>query len=159
MGSIGSFGAAVRELDPAAERDTFEFFDRKFTIHGVIPPFVAIHLGAAMTGKIGDIEGNAAMFEALRCALTKPADGNGEGADDAEFDRFCRMAVDRRCTTGELIKLVFSLLGAQADLPTEQQPTSQDGPLPTSESSNSSSSNTQDSSQLVSVEDRLAGLS
>ena len=154
MASIGSFGAAVRELDPDAERATFDFFDTEFTIHGTIPPMLSLQLGAAMVGKVSELEGNAAMYEAFRCCLTKPAAGDVK-ADDAQFDLFYRLAVDRRCTTDELIRLVFALLGAQADLPTERQPTSQDGPPQTSETLSSSSSDTPD---LVSVEDRVAGL-
>jgi hypothetical protein len=133
---LGSFGAAVREFDPGTERDTFDFFDREFTVYDVIPPMLMLQLGAAMTGKIGEVEGNAAMWEALRCALTAP----GTPPDDAQFERFYRLAVDRKCTTEELIKLVFALLGGQADLPTEQLPTSPGGSLPTSASSNSSAS-------------------
>jgi hypothetical protein len=72
MPSLGTFGAAVREFDPDGERDTFDFFGTTFVVEGVIPPMLMLQLGAAMTGKIGDIEGNAAMWEALRTALTKP---------------------------------------------------------------------------------------
>jgi len=158
MAKLGSFGAAVRELDPDSERDTFDFFDREFTVHGVIPPMLMLQLGAAMTGKIGEVEGNAAMWEALRCALTIPGDEDrGIRPDDSQFDAFYRRAVDRRCTTDELIKLVFALLGAQAGLPTEQLPTSQDGQLPTSPSSNSSASDTPDSQRLRPVDEVLAG--
>jgi hypothetical protein len=155
---LGSFGAAVREFDPASERDTFDFFDREFTVHGVIPPMLMLQLGAAMTGKVSEVEGNAAMWEALRCALTTPGDEDaGRRPDDAQFDAFYRLAVDRRCTTDELIKLVFALLGVQADLPTEQPPASQDGRLPTTGSSNSSASNTPDSPRLRPVDEVLAG--
>jgi hypothetical protein len=155
MASIGSFGAAVRQLDPDAPRDTFDFFGETFTVHDIIPPMLMLQLGAAMTGKVGEVEGNGAMWEALRCSLTAPA-RDGERADDSQFDRFYRLAVDKQCATDELIKLVLALIGAQADLPTERQPTSPDGRPPISESSNSSSS---DTPGLVSVEDRLAGLS
>jgi hypothetical protein len=155
---LGSFGAAARELDPAAERDTFDFFGSEFTVVGGIPAMLAIHLGAVMTGKIGEIEGNAAVWEALRCALTVPgSDDDKTVPDHSEFDRFYRIAVRRRCTTDELLKLVFALLGVQIDFPTEQPPASPDGQLPTSESSNSSVSDTPDSHRLVSVDEALAG--
>lgn len=158
MAKLGSFGAAVREYDPDSVRDTFDFFGREFTVHGVIPPMLMLQLGAAMTGKIGDVEGNAAMWEALRCALTKPGDEDAKvRPDDAQFDEFYRVAVDRKCTTDELIKLVFALLGVQANLPTEQLPTSQDGQLPTSQSSNSSASDTPGSPVLRPVDEVLAG--
>lgn len=155
MAKIGSFGAAVREYDPDGTRDTFDFFDREFTVHGVIPPMLMLQLGAAVTGKISEAEGDAAMWEALRCALTKP--GDDSRADDSQFDHFYRLAVDRRCTTAELVKLVFALIGAQADLPTEQLPTSQDGQLPTSQSSNSPASDTPDSPVFRPVDEVLAG--
>lgn len=158
MTKIGSFGAAVREFDPAGERDTFDFFDVTFTVHGVIPPMLMLQLGATMTGKISEVEGNAAMWEALRCALTVPGDRDRKiRPDDAEFDRFYRLAVDRTCTTDELIKLVFALMGSQAGLPTEQLPASQDGQLPTSANSNSSASDTPDSLRLRPVDEVLAG--
>lgn len=153
---LGSFGAAVRELDPDAERDTFDFFGTEFTVHDVIPPMLMLQLGAAMTGKVGDVEGNAAMFEALRCALTRPGTDD-VGRDESQFDRFYRLAVDLKCTTNELIKLVFALLGGQVDLPTEQLPDLPDGQLPTSASSSSSASDTPDSHRLVSVDEVLAG--
>lgn len=155
---LGSFGAAARELDPGSERDTFDFFDREFTVHGIIPPMLMLHLGAVMTGKIGEIEGNAAVWEALRCALTIPgSDDDKTPPDHSEFDAFYRLAVRRRCTTDELLKLTFALLGVQIDFPTEQPPTSPAGPLPTGESSNSSASDTPDSDHLVSVDEVLAG--
>lgn len=154
MATLGSFGAAVRELDPQAPRDTFDFFDETFTVHGLIPPMLMLQLGAAMVGKISELEGNAAMYEAFRCGLTKPAAEADSDGDDSQFDRFYRIAVDRRCDTSELVRLVFALIGAQAGLPTERQPTLQGGQPPTSQSSSSSSS---DTPALVSVEDRLAG--
>jgi hypothetical protein len=150
---LGSFGAAVREFDPDSERDTFDFFGREFTVHGVIPPMLMLQLGAAMTGKVSEVEGNAAMWEALRCALTAP----GPPPDDSQFDLFYRLAVDRKCTTDELIKLVFALLGAQADLPTEQLPTSPGGQLPTSESSSTSASDTPGSTTSPSGDAASAG--
>lgn len=158
MAKLGSFGAAVRELDPDSERDTFDFFGREFTVHGVIPPMLTLQLGAAMTGKIADVEGNAAMWEALRCAMTIPGDeAKKTEPDDSQFDQFYKLAVDRKCSIDEMIKLVFSLLGAQGDLPTEQLPASQDGQLPTSESSNSSVSDTPDSARLRPVDEVLGG--
>lgn len=158
MAKLGSFGAAIRELDPDSERDTFDFFGSEFTVHGVIPPMLMLHLGAVMTGKIGEIEGNAAVWEALRCALTvSGSDDDRTPPDHSEFDRFYRLAVRRRCTTDELLKLVFALLGVQIAFPTEQLPASPDGPLPTGESSNSSASDTQDSPRLVPVDEALGG--
>lgn len=153
MASLGSFGAAVREFNPDGERDTFDLFDQTFTVEAVIPPMLMLQLGAAMTGKIGDIEGNAAMWEAFRAALTRP----GDEEDPDQFERFYRVAVDRKCSTDELIKLVFTLIGAQAGKATEQPPTSPDGSPPTSKSSNSSASPSPASPVLRPVDEVLAG--
>ncbi len=155
---LGSFGAAVRELDPDGERDTFDFFGSEFTVQGIIPPMLGLQLGAVMTGKIGEIEGNAAVWGALRCALTvSGSDDDTVVPDHSEFDRFYKIAVRRRCTTEELLKLVFALLGVQIDFPTEQPPTSPDGLLPTSESSNSSASDTPGSPTSASDDPASAG--
>jgi len=159
MASIGSFGAAVREIDPDGERDTFDFFGEDFTIEGVIPPILTLQLGAAITGNLRDSEGRAAMWLAMQRALTVPErnqDGKTVPADESQFDRFYSLAVENTCGLDELMRLVFTLSGSQTGRPTGQRPTSQAGPLPTSTSSNSPSS---DSPGLVSVEDRLAGLS
>jgi hypothetical protein len=159
---LGSYGAAVREFDPNGERDTFEFFGQEFTVEGVIPPMLMVHLGAAMAGKAGDMEGNAAFWQALRCALTKPErqgpDGETTPEDSSQFELFYRLAVARKTEMDDLLGLVFAMVGAQAGKATEQPPTSAPGPLPASTSSNSSASDIQDSSDLKSVEDRLAGL-
>jgi hypothetical protein len=158
MAKLGSFGAAARELDPEAERDTFDFFGSEFVVVGRIPALLGVQLGAVMTGKIGEIEGNAAVWEALRCALTVPGSDDGKTLPDhSEFDRFYRIAIRRNCNTDELLKLVFALLGIQIDFPTEQQPASPDGSLPTSPSSSSSASDTPDSPRLKSVDEVLGG--
>jgi len=143
---LGSFGAAARELDPEAERDTFDFFDSEFTVHGIIPPMLVIRLGALMHGEIGSVEGFAVVYKALQYALTIPGDPASKTDPDwSEFDRFEELATDRRCTIEELLKLAFSLVGIQVDFPTGPQPTSPDGLPITSDSSNSSASDTQDS--------------
>ena len=160
MTSLGTFGAAVREFDPGSERDTFDFFDETFTVEGVIPPMLTLQLGAAITGSIRDTEGRAAMWQAMRSALTTPARGTGDGAtpaDDTQFDRFYELAVANRCDLTELMRLVFHISAAQAGRPTEQRPTSQPGPLPTSLSSNSPASPTPDSPVFRSVDEVLAG--
>lgn len=155
---LGSFGAAVRELDPGSERDTFDFFGSEFTVAAPIPAMLVIHLGAVMTGKIGEIEGNSAVWEALRAALTVPGSDDGSVVPDrSEFDRFYRLAVRRRCNTEELLKLVFALVGVQIDFPTEQPPTSPDGRQTTSESSKSSASDTPDSPTSPSEDAASAG--
>jgi hypothetical protein len=160
MPSLGSFGAALREFDPDSERDTFDFFGETFVVEGIIPPMLNLQLGAALSGKIAEIDGNAAMYEAMRCALTKPERTDGDevtAADEQPFDRFYRLAVDKRCDLEQLVQLVFTLVGAQAGRPTEQLPTSAPGQLPTSTSSNSPASDSLDSPVLRSVDEVLAG--
>lgn len=160
MANLGSFNAAVREFDPDTERDTFDLFGVTFTVEGVIPPMLMVHLGAAMVGKAGQWETNAALWQALRCSLSIPErpgeDGTTLAEDDTQFRLFYRVAVAKRADHDTLLELVFALVGAQAGKVTEQPPTSPGGPPPTSESSNSSSS---DSPALRSVEDLAAGLS
>jgi hypothetical protein len=160
MASLGSFGAAVREFDPDGERDTFDFFGETFVVEGVIPSMLHIQLGAALAGKIAEIDGNAALYEVMRCALTKPerqVDGETEPMDESQFDRFFRLAVQKRCDLDDLLTLVFKLFGAQAGRPTEQRPTSPDGSLPTSTNSKSSASDSLASQGYRSVDEVLAG--
>lgn len=143
MAKLGSFGAAIRELDPTEDRDTFDFFGETFTVHGTIPAILMMRLGAFMAGELGYIDSNAAVYKALHCALTVPADPDSKTrADSSQFDKFEGLALAKKCDYDELIKLVFALVGIQIDFPTEQQPTSADGPLPTGEKSNSSASDT-----------------
>jgi hypothetical protein len=158
MAKLGSFGAAVREIDPDDERDTFDFFGETFTVHGVIPPMLMLRLGAFMAGELGAIESNAVVYKALRHALTVPANpATNTRADSSQFDRFEELALAKMCDFDELVKLSFALVGIQIAFPTEQLPTSQDGQPATSESSNSSASDTPDSHRLVSVDEALAG--
>ena len=132
MANLGSFGAAVKELDPGGERDTFDFFDQQFTIHGTLPPVLQIQLGAAATGKIEEAEGLAAIWETMRCCLS-------DGEDGSQFDRWFKLAVARRCTLEELLKLAFALFEAQAGRPTEGPSTSSAGLPTTSPNANGSS--------------------
>lgn len=163
MAKLGSFSAAIKEFGPDVERDTFDMFGEEFTVEGVIPPMLMLHLGAAMAGKAGMFEGNAAMWQALQCALSKPEhegpDGETVPADPAQFRRFYKLAVSKKVDDDTLIDLVWTLVGAQAGKAAEQPPTSPPGPQPASTNSNSSASDTPPSSGLVSVEERLAGLS
>jgi hypothetical protein len=160
MPRLGSFGAAVREFDPDGARDTFDFFGETFTVEGVIPSMLHLQLGAALAGKIAEMDGNAAVYAVLRCALSKPkreVDGKTVEEDDSQFDRFYMLAVDRRCNLDSLLDLVLSMFEAQSGRPTEQQPTSPPGPLPTSTPSNSSASDSPDSPRLRPVDEVLAG--
>lgn len=142
MASLGSFSAAAREYDPgAADRDTIEFYDETFTIHGEIPAMVQLTVTAAMAGKVGGVEGDAAMYEALRIALTVPereVDGKKVPADATQWERFCKLANDRGAPEELLSAVTFNILGAQMGRPTVRRSTSSSGPLPTSTNSNSS---------------------
>jgi hypothetical protein len=157
MPKIGSFGAAIRELDPDAEPVTFDFFDVEFTVRDLIPPALLLQFGAAVAGKTSIMRANAAVYAIFRASLSTP-ERDGQPADTSQFDRFFHLAVTKRCDDDDLVELAWTLIGAQGDLPTVQPPTSPDGPLPTSENSNSSSPDTPDSPTFRSVEDLAAGL-
>lgn len=142
MAALGSFGAAIRELDPEAEHDTFDFFGATFTVVGSIPGMLTLQLGAMISGKTSAVDGLAAVYEALRCSLTVPErDGKeAKAGDDREFNRFYRIAVRHRCDDDELIRLALNIAGYQVGKADEPSPTSPDGGPPTSTNSKSSSS-------------------
>lgn len=156
MAKLGSFGAAIREFDPDGERDTFEFFGQEFTITGVIPPMLMLQLGAALAGKLGTMEANAAVWQALRSALSSPGEDD-EPENRKQFNRFYLLAVERKADFDGLIRLVWEMVGAQSGRPTEQQPTSPDGPLPTSTPSNSPASDSPGSGRSRPVDEVLGG--
>lgn len=165
MAYLGSFGAAMREVNPQAEKDTFAFFDQTFTVHGVIPPMLMLQLGAAATGKIDEQEGLAAIWEAMHWSLTKPAhevageDGKTTPVpeDPSEFDRFYRLAVAQCCEIESLLELAMKLFEAQAGRPTERQPSLPAGLSPTSTSSRPSHSAHPALAHLRPVSEVLAG--
>jgi hypothetical protein len=138
---LGEFGAAQRELE--GPTDDFGFFGETFTVLGAIPPMLMLQLAASATGKIDESEGLAAMWEALRCSLTKPPHAGEDGveipADPAQFNRLYKMAVERNCDLDPLMRLVFALFEAQSGRPTQPVPASSPGQSPTSASSNVSS--------------------
>jgi hypothetical protein len=143
MASLGTFGAAVREREPNAEPDTFEFCGETFTVHGTIPSMLHLTIAAAWAGKMAAFEGDAALFEALRHALTVPASdagGTKVPADASQWDRFYRLAIDSDVEAEWLTALVFNLMAAEDGRPTERRSTSSTGSSPTSPSSSSSSS-------------------
>lgn len=151
MPHLGSFGAAVRELDPDGDRDTFDFFGEQFTVHGTLPPVLQIQLGAAGSGNIEEAQGLAAIWEIMRCCLTKPKrvvaefdpetrKPKVEPEDPAQFHKWFKLAVDNKCQLEELMKLTMALFEAQAGLPTDGQSTSSGGVPTTSPNSNGSSS-------------------
>jgi hypothetical protein len=143
MASLGDFDAAVREIDHGAERDTFRFGGVEFTVVGNIPAVLMLQLGAAAGSGVEDTEGMAAIWEALRRSLTTSAhvdeDGKDIAADDSQFGRFFKLALDRESPLDELMKLTFKLFEAQSGRPTVQAPDSSAGPPSTSPSSSASS--------------------
>jgi hypothetical protein len=143
MANLGSFGAALREADPAAEQDTFEFCGTQFAVRGEIPAMLMLQLGAALSNKIDEAEGMAAVWEALRCSLTAPArevDGKPVPEDGRPFAQLYKLAVNHNVSLEDLMKLTMTLFEAQSGRPTVPQPASSDGQRPTSTSSNSSAS-------------------
>jgi len=143
MASLGTFGAVVREYEPPTDPDTFELCGGTFRVVGEIPGMVELKLGAALTGKIGGLEGDAALYEALRHALTVPereADGKTVGADASEWDRFYEVATTKGAAGEWLTALVLNILAAQVGRPTVRPSTSSDGRSTTSTNSSASSS-------------------
>lgn len=130
MAFLGDFGAAIKELDPNAEKDSFGFFSEKFEIISELPPMLILQLAASMTGKVEETEGMGAMWEALRISL-----------GDAEFNRLYKLAVDKRADIQSLMELVMSLFQASGgERPTVQVPDLPAGPPVTLPSSSTSSS-------------------
>jgi hypothetical protein len=144
VANLGSFGAAIKALDPAAEKDTFTYFGEKFEIVSALPPVLMFQLAASMTGKVDETEGMGALWEALRISL-----------GDDEFNRLYKIAVDRRDSTEGLMGVVMAIYQNDAGRPTEQPSDSSDGL--SSISPSSSPSSTGQVSDLVPVSRILAG--
>lgn len=150
---LGDFGAALKELDPNQEKDTFSFFGEKFEIIGVIPTMLSLQMGAVMTGKLPDTEAAGAMWEAFTIALDAPdlPKWVGEGPDTRpapvkQFNRFYRLAIDKRADDQSLMELAMSIFEATGgERPTVQAPASPVGLSPISPSSSTSSSTLQES--------------
>lgn len=148
MGHLGDFGAAVKELDPNAPRDTFGFFGEKFEILDELPPMLIFQLAAGMTGKVDETEAMGAMWAALNVALDEPDldpwTGDGEDprpAPKKQFTTFYKLAVAKRADIQSLMELVMTLFQASGgERPTASAPDSVVGPSTTSPSSNTSSS-------------------
>lgn len=148
MASLGSFGAAAKEADPDADQDTFEFCGESFTVVGEVPAMVELTLTASLAGKVGPIEGDTAVFEALRYALTVPEreqGGKNTPADATQWRRFYQVAVDKKQPGQELSAVALNIIGWQVGRPTERRSTSESGSSQTGTNSNSSASDTPDS--------------
>lgn len=143
MANLGSFGAALKELDPNGQKDTFTYFGQEFTIIGVLPPMLMFQLAAAMTGKVDETEGMGAMWEAFRTAL-----------GDSEFNRLYRIAVDNKDATEDLMRLVMAIYENDTGRPTEQPSDSSAGLSSTSTSSSPSVSTPPASGVEAFVQDR-----
>lgn len=130
MAHLGDYGAAIKELDPSAEKDSFGFFGERFEIIDELPPMLVFQLAAAMTGKVAETEGMGAMWAALNVAL-----------GEAEFGRFYKLAVAKRADLESIMKLVMDLFEASGgERPTVQVSDSPVGQSTTSPSSSISSS-------------------
>ncbi len=146
MASLGTFAAAKREYAPVeAEPDTFEFCGETFTVQGTIPGMVHLTVAAAFSGKVGGVDFAAALLEAIRHALTAPADGD-TGEDESEWLRFYELAVEQDVAKEELRDIAYVLVGADTGRPTVRRSGSSTGSSATSTSSNSSSSDSPASS-------------
>lgn len=144
MAHLGDFGAALKELDPSAQRDTFTFFGEKFEVVADLPPMLVFTLAASMTGKVDEEEGMAAMWQAYRVSLDEVLPPwEGEGPDTRvplkQFNRFWDLTVTKRANLDSLMELVMSLFQASGgERPTVQVPDSPPGELTTSPSSSTS---------------------
>lgn len=131
MAHLGDFGAAVKALDPNQEKDTFTYFGESFEIVDALPPMLVFQLAAAMTGKVDETEGMAALWELFRIAL----------GDDG-FNRLYKLAVNKRDSTEDLMQVAMSIYQNDAGRPTVQPSVSSDGPSNTSPSTSPSSTTT-----------------
>jgi hypothetical protein len=130
MAHLGDFGAAIKELDPNAEKDTFSFFGEQFEVVAEMPPMLVFQLAAGMTGKVAETEAMGAMWETMNVCL---------GEDG--FKRFHRLAVDKGASLESLLEFVMTLFqNGSGERPTVQASDSQAGLLPTLPSSNASPS-------------------
>lgn len=148
MAHLGDFGAAIKELDPNAEKDTFSFFGEQFEVVAEMPPMLVFQLAAGMTGKVAETEAMGAMWETMNVCLDEPdlPPWTGDGADPRpapkkQFAKFYRAAIDSRASLESLLEFVMTLFqNGSGERPTVQVSDSQAGLLPTLPSSNASSS-------------------
>lgn len=147
MADLGEFGAALEELDPTKERDTFKFFGKEFEVVGAMPPMLHFQIAAAMSGKVDDDEGAVAMWEALSVSLDEPdlPAWEGSGVDNRvkplkQFRGFYRLAVEKHASLESLMTLAMTLFEAGSGHPTGEVHDSPVGLSPTSPSSSTSSS-------------------
>lgn len=130
MAHLGSFAAALREVEPArAEWDDFDFCGEKFVVNGTIPAILMLQLAASTSGKVSESEGMAAMWQAFTHAL-------GEKG----FAKFYRLSLEHNVGVEDIMRVVFALFEAQDGRPTGEASASSPGPSTTSPSLSASSS-------------------
>jgi hypothetical protein len=162
MSHLGSFGAAVKELNPHADKDEFDYFGEKFTVYGTVPPIIMVQLGAALAGRIEESEGFAAIWYAMETWLTvpgQPEDGDTPATepDDSQFQRWYKLNLEKKDDFHDLLRLCTALFGAQSARPTEEPQGSSPGDSTTSPSSNGSSSTLPLYPGMRAVKDIVAG--
>lgn len=138
--NLGDFGAALRELDPVAERDHFTFFGERFELVADVPAIVEMRLAAGLNGSVPEDEAVTAMWDALRIALDEdrePEEGQPEPLK--QFKLFQQIAMDQRADLRSVMELVFKLCAAPTGRPTVRPSASGVGPPGTSPSSSPSS--------------------
>jgi hypothetical protein len=148
VASLGSFGAAAREFaSDNREPDTFELCGETFTVRGEIPGMLHLTIAAAWSGKVSAFDGDAALYEAIRHALTVPerqVDGKTVPADDSEWQRFQELTIEKHVEGEWITAIAFNIMAAEDGRPTERRSGSSTGSSPTSTPSSSSSSDSQD---------------
>lgn len=126
MASLGTFGAAEREGDPAREPDTFDYYGETFTVRdrvGIMPllKFAVV----AQTGvDSSEMEALAAMHSlVMACIVT------------SDVPRFEKVATEHDADTEELMDICKALYQAVTARPTGQPSDSADGSQTTTTSS------------------------
>lgn len=159
MTDLGAFGAALKELG-RDERDHFTFFGERFELVADVPAIVEMKLAAGLNGSLPEEDAVAAMWEALQVALDEDREPvEGEPPPLLQFERFQRIAREKRADLSSIMKLVFKICAAPTGRPTERPSAAGGGPPSTSPSSNSSSSPLQVLPGMRSVSDILDGSS
>jgi hypothetical protein len=137
---LGAFGAALRELD-SDERDHFTFFGERFELVADVPAIVEMKLAAGLNGSLPEEDAVAAMWEALQIALDEDREPvEGQPPPLLQFDRFERIAREKRADLPSVMKLVFKICSAPTGRPTARPSAAGGGPPATSPSSSPSPS-------------------
>lgn len=133
---IGEFEAAVKEVDPDREPDTFKLEGHTFTVSDE-PNLIALGMFAreARAGvDSNDMEGLAVLIDTI-ASLVIPEDE----------ERFLSLAARRRVQPDLLLKIMNAVMEAQAGRPIEPSSDSSDGRSPIGVSSKVLSSSVESS--------------